>query len=128
MPISWKWMDTYVRFELSGSFSQEELLIFAREVYESPDIPRGSDFLVDYRESDEVATGQQIRERVSVFRELVGEAPRRVALLVEKTVHFGLGRMASFQVGDSPVEIEVFTSETEALDWLTQAREGADGS
>ncbi len=118
MAVEYRFEDSYVRFILAGSFDTDEIKAGAEKLGPDPGFRPNLNVLVDNRPSGVVARTEDIRERVQYLANVRDALGPRVAILVSSTVHYGLARMASF-LGDSwQLNIEVFTSERHAIDWL----------
>ena len=74
-------------------------------------VDHGSEFEPSREEVQEFARGLG-----AIFR----DAPARIALLVDKDIHFGLGRMASVYAEQYDLPFDVFRHSLDALQWLSQ--------
>jgi hypothetical protein len=74
-------------------------------------VDRGSEFDPSQKEVQELAKGWG-----DIFRDV----PVRIALLVDKDLHYGLGRMASVYAEQHDVPLDVFRHSLDALQWLSK--------
>ena len=81
-------------------------------------VDHGSEFEPNREEVQELARGWS-----AIFREV----PVRIALLVDKDIHYGLGRMTSAYAEQYDLPFDVFRHSLDALQWLSQ-REAEDFS
>ena len=118
MAIGYRFENSYIRFILAGSFDTSDIKAEAEKLCRDAEFRLSMNVLVDNRLSEVVAGSEDIRERVQYLASVREALGSRVAILVSSVVHYGLARMASF-LGDSwQLNIEVFTSERHAIDWL----------
>ncbi len=69
---------------------------------------------------------EQIQQLVSGWSAIFRYVPVRIALLVDKDIHYGLGRMASVYAKQYDLPFDVFRHSLDALQWLSQRE--AEGS
>ena len=62
---------------------------------------------------------EQIQQLVSGWSAIFRYVPVRIALLVDKDIHYGLGRMASVYAEQHDLPFEVFRHSLDALQWLS---------
>ena len=74
-------------------------------------VDHGSDFEPSREEVEELVRGWG-----AIFRDV----PVRIALLVDKDIHYGLGRMASVYAKQHDLPFDVFRHSLNALQWLSQ--------
>ena len=74
-------------------------------------VDRGSEFEPSLEEVQDLARGWG-----AIFRNV----PVRIALLVEKDIHYGLGRMVSVYAEQHDLPFNVFRHSLDALQWLSQ--------
>jgi len=74
-------------------------------------VDNGSEFEPSREEVQDLARGWG-----AIFRDV----PVRIALLVEKDIHYGLGRMVSVYAGQHDLPFDVFRHSLDALQWLSQ--------
>ncbi len=63
---------------------------------------------------------EDVRELVRGWGAIFRGVPVRIALLVEKDIHYGLGRMASVYAEQHGLPFDVFRHSLDALQWLAQ--------
>lgn len=74
-------------------------------------VDHGSDFEPSREEIQELTRGLG-----AIFRGV----PVRIALLVDKEIHYGLGRMASVYAEQHDLPFDVFRHSLDALQWLSE--------
>ena len=74
-------------------------------------VDHGSEFEPSREEVQELARGWG-----AIFRDV----PVRIALLVDKDIHYGLGRMASVYAEQHDLPFDVFRHSLDALQWLSK--------
>ncbi len=74
-------------------------------------VDHGSEFEPSREEVQKLARGWG-----AIFRDV----PVRIALLVDKDIHYGLGRMASVYAGQHDLPFDVFRHSLDALQWLAK--------
>jgi hypothetical protein len=89
-----------IRSEFDGSTPLQILIV-----------DHGSEFEPSREEVQELARGWG-----AIFRDV----PVRIALLVDKDIHYGLGRMASVYAEQHDLPFDVFRHSLDALQWLSQ--------
>ena len=118
MALEYRFEDDYIRLILGGEFGSGDIKAQAEQISLDPAFRPNLNLLVDNRPSTVVAGPDEIRERVEYLASIREHLGPRVAVLVSSTVHYGLARMANL-LGDSrALNIEVFTEEQQAIDWL----------
>jgi len=89
-----------IRSEFDGSTPLQILIV-----------DHGSEFKPSREEVQKLARGWG-----AIFRDV----PVRIALLVDKDIHYGLGRMASVYAEQHDLPFDVFRHSLDALQWLSQ--------
>ncbi len=74
-------------------------------------VDHGSEFEPSREEVQDLARGWG-----AIFRDV----PVRIALLVDKDIHYGLGKMASVYAGQHDLPFDVFRHSLDALQWLAK--------
>jgi hypothetical protein len=74
-------------------------------------VDHGSEFEPSREEAQELASGWG-----AIFR----DTPVRIALLVDKDIHYGLGRMVSVFAEQHDLLFDVFRHSLDALQWLSK--------
>ena len=93
-----------IRSEFDGSTPLQILIV-----------DHGSEFEPSREEVQELARGWG-----AIFRDV----SVRIALLVDKDIHYGLGRMASVYAEQHDVPFDVFRHSLDALRWLSEDASG----
>jgi len=74
-------------------------------------VDHGSDFEPSLEEVQELARG---------WSEIFRNVPVRIALLVERDLHYGLGRMTAVYAEQHDLPFDVFRHSLDALQWLSK--------
>jgi 3'-phosphoadenosine 5'-phosphosulfate sulfotransferase (PAPS reductase)/FAD synthetase len=74
-------------------------------------VDHGSEFEPNREEVQELARG---------WGEIFRNVPVRIALLVDKDIHYGLGRMASVYAEQHDLPFDVFRHSLDAMQWLAK--------
>jgi hypothetical protein len=109
-----------VKVEMVGSYSLEEAISQLITAVTDPRCPTPVKLVLDVSRSDTLATRptediKRVAELAGPYRDRIG---RRVAVVAEKDVHFGLSRLGSVYSQDVGVDAQVFRTQEEALAWL----------
>jgi len=64
---------------------------------------------------------EDVQELVQGWGEIFRNVPVRIALLVEKDLHYGLGRMTAVYAEQHGLPFDVFRHSLDALQWLSKA-------
>jgi hypothetical protein len=103
-----------------GSFSVGDILAAFSKIQSEFDgsaplqiliVDHGSEFEPSREEARELASGWG-----AIFRDI----PVRIALLIGKDIHYGLGRMISVYAGQHDLPFDVFRHSLDALQWLSR--------
>jgi len=65
---------------------------------------------------------EEVQELVRGWGAIFRDIPVRIALLVEKDIHYGLGRMASVYARQHGFPFDVFRHSLDAMQWLSKDR------
>jgi len=63
---------------------------------------------------------EEVQELTRGWGAIFQDVPVRIALLVDKDIHYGLGRMASVYAAQHDLPFDVFRHSLDALQWLSQ--------
>ena len=61
---------------------------------------------------------EEVQDLTRGWGEIFRDVPVRIALLVEKDIHYGLGRMASVYAKQHDLPFDVFRHSLDAMQWL----------
>jgi len=64
---------------------------------------------------------EEVQEWVRGWDEIFRDVPVRIALLVDKDIHYGLGRMASVYAEQHRLPFDVFRHSLDAMQWLSKS-------
>jgi hypothetical protein len=122
MPATVTFLDAFVRLETDDDVTFAEWRAAAEGILANPRYRRGMGVLHDWRRRTRALDAAEIEARSS---HLVGSrfAPMRWALLVERAVDFGMGRMAEALLDASAIELRVFQDPVEAEAWVRRPEE-----
>jgi hypothetical protein len=67
---------------------------------------------------------EEVQEMVTGWGTIFLDVPVRIALLVDKELHYGLGRMALVYADQHDVPFDVFRHSLDALRWLSRDASG----
>jgi len=63
---------------------------------------------------------EEVQELARGWGEIFRDVPVRIALLVERDIHYGLGRMASVYAEQHDLPFDVFRHSLDAMQWLAK--------
>ncbi len=63
---------------------------------------------------------EQVQELARGWGEIFRDVPVRIALLVERDIHYGLGRMVSVYAEQHHLPFDVFRHSLDAMQWLAK--------
>jgi hypothetical protein len=63
---------------------------------------------------------EEVQELTRGWSEIFRDVPVRIALLVDKDIHYGLGRMASVYAEQHGLPFDVFRHSLDAMQWLAK--------
>ena len=71
---------------------------------------------------------EEVQELTRGWGDIFRDVPVRIALLVEKDIHYGLGRMASVYAKQHALPFDVFRHSLDAMQWLASDKAGGGGA
>ena len=122
MPIHYHFVDDVLVGRAIGTYPLGHLGEVLRAAVTDPDRPELRGALLDVRASAVVSlrTTQQLRDSALLIASMSRWFGRRVALLAESDVQFGVMRMVSAWAENAGTEVAVFRNEAEAFDWVSR--------
>jgi hypothetical protein len=123
MPFEIRDEGSYYFARLSGVLDRADLRAVMAEMERLEDTAPSKDRVTDFTGVERIDVGFEEVFAVAVRRaQRIVPAPIRSALVAKKPVHFGFARM--FQtLNDNPrIQIRIFGTAEEAVEWLTGAR------
>jgi hypothetical protein len=119
LPVSYALSGALLRLDLKGQYEPKDIIEQFLAGLADPGCPKKVSLLVDVTRSVvlETRAAQEIRriaEFLAPYRDRIG----RCAVIAERDVHFGLGRVGSAYSEDVGVEAGVFRDLESALRWL----------
>jgi len=105
---------------LQGRYLPEEMMETLEAALADPLFPADARFLLDVRESEELAQrpAEQIRTIAEFFAVRAGRVGKCCAILTGSPVQYGLARLGASACEALGVKVGVFSSADEALIWL----------
>jgi hypothetical protein len=118
MGLSYSTEKELVTVVSDGSFGLGEIrATFSRIRSECEPASRVRILIVD-QASDFDPTHEEVQEFVDLWGALFGDVSARIALVVKRELHYGLGRMAAVYAERHELPFRVFRRRAEAVEWL----------
>lgn len=125
MPVSYRIEDGILRLVNEGRYSLDDFLSVLSDALEASDCPQPCPLLIDLRTSTESRTQEEILRLADALGALKPPLGSRCAAVVERTHHYGLGRMLSAHLALRGIDYGVFHEHDEAVAWLRAAPDPA---
>jgi hypothetical protein len=103
-----------------GSFSVGQVLETFSEIRSEFDGSRPLQILIVDHGSEFEPSREEVQELAKGWGAIFSDIPVRIALLVEKDIHYGLGRMASVYAEQHDLPFDVFRHSLDAMQWLSK--------
>jgi hypothetical protein len=103
-----------------GSFNVGDVHTAFSQIRSKFDSPSPLQILIVDRGSEFEPRPEEVQELVRGWGVIFRDVPVRIALLVDKDIHYGLGRMASVYAEQHDLPFDVFRHSLDALQWLSQ--------
>ncbi len=103
-----------------GSFSVDHVHAALSKVRSEFDGSKPLQILIVDHGSEFEPSGEEVQELARGWGAIFRDVPVRIALLVEKDLHYGLGRMTSAYAEQHDLPFDVFRHSLDALQWLSQ--------
>lgn len=116
-PVRYRIDPPIIRIHLEEPYGDAAVDALFRAVLADPAFRPGLDLLVEVPVGRN-PSAEAIRERAKLLAELSPRLGRRLALVVERDVDFGLGRMFGSFVDEAGLDVRVFRDAAEAEAWL----------
>ena len=120
MPVRYSFEGRLFRIDLEGSYTPQDMMESLEAGLADPLFPEDARFLLDVRESNELA--QRPAEQIRTIAEFFALRAERVgnccAILTGSPVQYGLARVGAAAIESLGVDVEVLSSFDEALTWL----------
>ena len=84
------------------------------------EIHRGKNLMILDPGSGYHPSMDEIRQFITLTKSLLGNPFSRIALVVPRDLHYGLGRMTEILIRSKTGKFMVFRSETDAREWLAE--------
>jgi hypothetical protein len=108
-----------VRRRISGEVSTDDMIRSFEETLRHPEYQPGMNELTDIRDHVHQTTGEDIRKVADTLKERGGFTGNvQHAIVVSRTVSYGLSRMLQMLMDDTPWEVAIFENPGEAERWL----------
>jgi hypothetical protein len=103
-----------------GSFSVDHVYAAFTEIRSEFDGSKPLQILIVDHGSEFEPSREEVQELARGWGAIFRDVPVRIALLVDKDIHYGLGRMASVYAEQHDLPFDVFRHSLDALQWLSQ--------
>lgn len=103
-----------------GSFSVGQVLETFSEIRSEFDGSRPLQILIVDHGSEFEPSLDEVQELAKGWGAIFRDIPVRIALLVDKDIHYGLGRMASVYAEQHDLPLDVFRHSLDAMQWLSK--------
>jgi hypothetical protein len=116
------WIDKdrkLIRAELTGSFTIEEMFNVIKDTLNDPGFEKGFNILSNHLKVKRFITTPQVKGLAGLlasFRHVLENA--KWAVVTVNPASFGMMRMLAVYLEDVPMELRIFETEREALQWL----------
>lgn len=108
-----------VRRRISGAVSMDEMIASLEDTLRHPDYKPGMNELTDMRDHFHQTTGEDVRKITEAIKEHSGfTGSVKLAVVVSRTVSYGLTRMLQMLLEETPWEVTIFEKLEEAEGWL----------
>ena len=103
-----------------GSFSVGHVLTAFTKIRSEFDGTTPLQILIVDHGSEFEPLREEVQELIEGWGAIFRDVPVRIALLVDKDIHYGLGRMASVYAEQHDLPFDVFRHSLDAMQWLSQ--------
>jgi hypothetical protein len=103
-----------------GSFSVDEVLATFSRIRSEFGGSAPLQILIVDQASEFEPNREEVQELARGWGRIFRGVPVRIALLVEKDIHYGLGRMASVYAEQQNLPFDVFRHSLDAMQWLSK--------
>jgi hypothetical protein len=120
MPVRYSFEGNLFRMDLEGHYTPQEMMETLEAGLADPLLPADARFLLDVRESAELArrSAELIRTIAEFFAVRAERLGNCCAILTGSPVQYGLARVGASAIESLGVNVEVFSSLDEAVSWL----------
>ena len=120
MPGRYYFESNMLRLSFDGDTSLSALGALLDEALSDPECPTAPSILVDLRQSTSIGrrSGAEIREGASLFKARADRLSGKVSIITHAGVQYGVMRMAGAYADGTGIEVGVFETEFEAIEWL----------
>jgi hypothetical protein len=120
MPISYEIDGAFAIVTCTGDFAVEDIHNIVEWVKTEPALPEKVKLLIIDNSTNFDPSKIQLEEVAAIYSTIKDRISSRWALVVEKKLHFGLGRMYSVFAERFGLDARVFMDVDEARTWLDQ--------
>lgn len=120
MRLYYRTSDAYPRIISEGVVTLDEIKEAFTEALADPSFRTGQGTIVDVTGSESDRTHEEVRQLAVFLAERRAELGHRVAIVVSKSLHYGLGRMLSAYAEIQHLNVEVFQQLDDAIQWMDQ--------
>lgn len=122
MRLCYRTGETYPRIIGEGVMTLDEIQQAFIEALADPSFAKGQGTIVDVTGSESDRTPEEIRQLASFLGEHRAQLGERLAVVVTKSLHYGLARMLSVYAETQQMSVEVFHRLDDATQWMDQTR------
>jgi hypothetical protein len=126
MGFDYRFEDDLVRITAHGSFDLEMIESTFREIAERYPAGKNLRVLIEDRSSPFNPSEDDVKAFLAVWEEIAEARPTRIALQVERELHFGIGQMIQLLAEGTELDFRVFRERREAMVWLRRNGSGED--
>jgi hypothetical protein len=105
-------------FSETGQVAHEDVIETLQFLVDNPSSYRNKRLIISDPSSDYQPSRDELREMANLMRSLLKDVFPRIALVVKRDLHYGLGRMAEVFSETEGGEFRVFRDDRKARDWL----------
>jgi hypothetical protein len=120
MGLSYSIEKEFITAIAEGSFSVGQVLATFSEIRSEFDGLRPLQILIVDHGSEFEPSREEVQELAKGWGAIFCDIPVRIALLVDKDIHYGLGRMASVYAEQHDLPFDVFRHSLDAMQWLSK--------
>jgi hypothetical protein len=120
MALTYSIEKEFITVIAEGSFSVGHVLETFSEIRSEFDGSRPLQILIVDHGSGFEPSREEVQELAKGWGAIFHDTPVRIALLVDKDIHYGLGRMASVYAEQHDLPLDVFRHSLDAMQWLSK--------
>ncbi len=121
MGLNYSFGDEMVTLVASGDFDLDQIESAFSEICASSQLPRPLRILIDDSGSSFAPDTPTLKAMIDLWSDLSEATPLRIALLVTRPLHYGLGRMLDTFAEGRTLSFSVFSDRGDAVLWLRKS-------